>query len=112
MVPYYKVVKIKRETMGLTMTDFGKEVGVTSSTISNFENGMDVSEVIRKSIRYTIRRLEDEMDQEEFDRYSIISESKLIEFETNDELLHEKLEVIMFKCLRLKKHLRDKTRNY
>ena len=110
MVHFSQVVKAKRETMGLTQKEFAELVGVSGSCIARYENGSDISEVIIKQIRYQLRLLEDDMEPRERYTYEVIKEARLLALEPNDALLCEKLDNVMFACLKLRKYVNNKDR--
>ena len=64
MARYSTIVKVKREEMRLTQYELAREAGVSASTLSKFESGDEVSEVVVKAIRYSIRKLEDAMPEQ------------------------------------------------
>lgn len=47
----YELIKCKRQALGLTQKEFAEIVGVSTGTISKFELGEQVSEVIFKVIK-------------------------------------------------------------
>lgn len=51
--------KIQREAMGLTQKDIAEFAGVSSATVSNYENGADVKEAYVKMLEDTLRSTKD-----------------------------------------------------
>ena len=110
MVAFYQVAKVKRECMGLTQEQFAKIVSVSPSAISKFEMGKEVSELIYKSIKFNLRLLEDHMNDDERYLYNVVKEARLLSYENDDKLMQEKLDNVMFACLRFRKYLTNKNR--
>lgn len=112
MIKFNDVVKIKRECLGLTQTEFGTKVGVCNATISAFESGNDVSELIRKTIKYVINELEHGLEGDKLARYKLLVAARLACLETDERALDEKLDNVMFSALRWRKAMREEKRNY
>lgn len=111
MISFNKVIKIKREALHLSQNDFGELVGVTGSTISAFEQGKTVSEVIVKQIKSTMKELEDTLSKEEYYSYRIVTESNMLIHETNQDQISERLDRIMYACLNLRNTKRQRPNN-
>ena len=105
MARYSTIVKVKREEMRLTQYELAKEAGVSASTLSKFENGDEVSEVIVKAIRYSIRKLEDAMPEQRRLCYDLNALTRLATSETNPETIKKKLDGVIYACLRYRKYL-------
>lgn len=65
-------IRKKRELLGMSQDQFAAEVGVSGGTISNFENGAEVSEHVFKSIKYAMTAIENRLSPEELDKYRIM----------------------------------------
>ena len=105
MVKYSTIVKVKREEMQLTQYELAHEAGVAASTLSKFENGDEVSEVVVKSIRYSIRKLEDAMPEQRKICYDGNVHARLATLETNPETIKKKLDGVIYACLKYRKYL-------
>lgn len=100
MVKFNEVIKIKRQALLLTQEQFANRVGVTSTTISNFENGREVSEVIIKMIKFTIKELESKLGPEELGPYKLRVSVELAIAEQNRDAKMEKLHSVMYSALK------------
>ena len=105
MARYSTIVKAKREEMQLTQYELARESGVSASTLSKFESGDEVSEVVVKSIRYSIRKLEDAMPEQRRLCYDLKVQARLATSETNPETIKKKLDGVIYACLRYRKYL-------
>ena len=105
MARYSTIVKVKREEMRLTQYELAKEAGVSASTLSKFENGDEVSEVVVKAIRYSIRKLEDAMPKQRRLCYDLNAQTRLATSETNPETIKKKLDGVIYACLKYRKYL-------
>ena len=99
-VKFNEVIRIKRESMGLTQAQFAAKVGCTGGTISSFENGKDVGEAIVKCIKYTIKDLETKLTDEELGPYKLRCATEMAIAEPDDELRKEKLRTVCFSALK------------
>jgi transcriptional regulator with XRE-family HTH domain len=110
MLKLSETCKIKRQAMGLTQAEFAKKVGVTSGTISNFECGFEVSDVIVKNIRFTLRDLESKLTDEELGPYKLRVSVEMAILEQDDKLKQEKLRSVLFSALKYADNLAKKER--
>lgn len=108
MLKLYVTAKIKREAMGLNQKEFADKVGVTNSTISSFENGNEVSELVVKCIKHTITELEAKMTGDELGQYKIRCATEMVCAEPDDNAKLEKLNNLMFAATHYNKYLLDK----
>lgn len=66
----YEVVKCKRQALGWSQTQLAEFVGVSPSTVSNYENGEYVSVSVDKNFKYSIDEYINRMS--DIDRYQTI----------------------------------------
>lgn len=110
MVKFNEVLRIKREAMGLTQSQFATKVGCTGGTISSFETGKDVGEAIIKCIKYTIKDLENNLTDEELGPYKLRCATEMAIAETDEELRKEKLRTVCFSALKWSETIDQKKR--
>lgn len=107
MARYSEIVKVKREELKLTQNELAKEAGISVSTLSKFENGEKVSEVVVKSIRYALRKLGDELNGRDKYNYDLIATAKLVPSENDPEQIKKRLHNVMSSCLRYIRYLEN-----
>ena len=62
----YKIIETKRRALGLTQAELGRLAGVSSSVISNFESGKEVSVPVFNSIKMAIDKEMEALDRQEY----------------------------------------------
>ena len=112
MVKLNDVIRIKRQAMGLTQSEFASKVGVTSSTISNFEKGYEISEVIIRNIKFTIRDLESKLNPDDLGPYKLRTSVELAILEQDHDAKMEKLHSVMYSALKWVDLLDKKKRGF
>ena len=108
MLRLHESVRIKREAMNLNQKEFAALVGVTAGTISNFETGNEVSELVIKCVKHTIAELEAKMSGDELGMYKLRCAVEMACEEPDDNAKLEKLNNLMFAATHYTKYLLDK----
>lgn len=93
---FYEMCKIKREALGLNQAEFAKLVGVTGSTISNFENGNTVTDMVANAIRWAFEQAERNLNTNEIGIYKLRVAVESLAYETDDENRLMKLNSVTF----------------
>ena len=62
----YKIIETKRKALGLTQAEVGELAGISKSTISNFEQGCEVSMPIFTCIKSVIEQEFRSLDKKEY----------------------------------------------
>lgn len=104
------VCRIKREALGLSQTEFSKIVGCTSGTISNYESGKEVTELVYKSIGWALRDLESKLEPAEFNDYKLRVGCECAIAEKNSKLKMTKLHSVIFNVLKYIQYLEAQER--
>lgn len=105
-----EVCKIKREALGLSQADLAKRVGCTNGTISNYEMGKEVSELVYKSISWALKDLESKLSPAEFNDYKLRVGAECAIAEPNAKLKVTKLHNLMFNTLKYLQYLEAQER--
>lgn len=104
------VCRIKREAMCMTQAEFAGVVGCTGASISAYESGKDVSELIYKGISWALKDLESKMSPAEFNNYKLRVGTECAIAEPNDKLKVTKLHNLMFNTLKYLQYLEQQER--
>lgn len=104
------VCKIKREAMGMTQAELAAVVGCTNGSISSYESGKEVSELIYKGISWALRDLESKMSPEQFNDYKLRIGAECAIAEPNSKLKVQKLHNLMFNTLKYLQFLEQQER--
>ena len=100
MLKAYQVCKIKREALGLTQSELGGHVGCTGASISAYEAGKEVSELIYKGISWGLKDLESKLTPEQFNDYKLRIGAECAIQEPNQRLKVSKLHTLIFNTLK------------
>ena len=106
----YEVCKIKREALGLTQAELASYVGCTGGSISMYESGKEVSELVYKGIGWALKDLESKLSPEKFNDYKLRVGANCVISEPNDKLKVTKIHNLMFNCLKYLQYLEAKER--
>ena len=79
--------KCKRLALGLTQSELGKLLGVSRTTISNFENGEEMSQETFEKITNGLEEYITSFDPDTYTRIRILQEAYQIRYETNTKYL-------------------------
>jgi len=104
------VCRIKREALGMTQADLAKVVGCTGNTISNYEAGKEVSELVYKGISWALKDLESKLTPAEFNDYKLRVGTECAIEEPNPKLKMTKLHNLMFNVLKYVQYLEAQER--
>lgn len=97
---YGTVLRIKREAMGLTQAELGAKASVTGGSISQIETGKEVGDLVLNNVKYTIRKLEDQLNEEEYDNYKMrVAVGLACEEDDPDTKMH-KLHNLMYSVIK------------
>ena len=80
--------KCKRMALGWTQADIARLVGVSSGTISRFENGEELSESVFNSIRYGIENYIQSLSREEYLQTRLLEEVLSLRYQNQQEQLY------------------------
>lgn len=105
MLKMNELCRIKREALGLTQSEFGAKVGCTAGTISAFESGKEVTELVYKGINWAIKDLESKLSQSELNDYKLRVATENVIQEKNPKLKMMKLHTLMFSNLKYIQYL-------
>lgn len=105
-----EVCRIKREALGLTQAEFGALVGCTGGSISAYESGKEVSELVYKGISWALKDAETKLSPSEFNDYKLRVGCECAINEPNDKLKMVKLHTLMFNTLKYLQYLEQKER--
>lgn len=105
-----EMLRIKREALGMTQAEFGAVVGCTAGTISGFEQGKEVTELVFKGINWAIKDLESKLTPEEFNDYKLRTGCEIAIAEQNPKLKMAKLHTLMYNTLKYLQYLEQKER--
>lgn len=105
MLKPYEVCKIKREALGMTQAELATKVGCTNGTISTYEAGKEVSELVYKGISWALKDLESKLSPAEFNDYKLRVGSECAIHEPNPKLKMTKLHNLMFNALKYLQYL-------
>jgi transcriptional regulator with XRE-family HTH domain len=81
------VVRCKREALGMTQAQLAEVVGVSPQTISNFENGSDVSPAVFNSIRYGLEDICRNLSKEEYFEMQLLTSVMSLKYESEQRKL-------------------------
>lgn len=79
--------KCKRLALGLTQAEIANIIGVSSGTISRFENGEVLSEVVFNSIRYGIDNYFKSLDRDEYMERRLLESAYELMYQSDEEKL-------------------------
>lgn len=105
-----EICKIKREAMCLTQAELANVVGCTAGSISAFEGGKEVTELVSKGINWALRDLETKMTPEEFNDYKLRTGCEIAIAEKSTKLKITKLHTLMFNTLKYLEYIDQKDR--
>lgn len=105
-----EVCKIKREALGLTQAELASYVGCTGASISMYESGKEVSELVYKGIGWALKDLESKLSPEKFNDYKLQVGADCVIAEPNDKVKVTKIHNLMFNCLKYLQYLESKER--
>ena len=104
------VCRIKRDAFGLTQADLAKHVGCSNGTISSYEEGKEVPELVCKGISWALNELESELEPKEFNDYKLRVCAECAIEEPNPKLKMTKLHNLMFNVLKYVQYLEAQER--
>ena len=105
-----QVCKIKREALCMTQSELAQYVGCTGASISAYESGKEVSELVYKGIGWALKDLESKLSPAEFNDYKLRVGTECVINEPNDKLKVTKLHNLMFNVLKYLQYLEQKER--
>lgn len=112
MVKLSIACRIKRESLGYTQSEFARLVGCTDATISNFENGRDISESIMKCIKYTIKDEEHKLTGNELAVYKLRVATEMAIAEPDDNVRQDKLRTVLYSALKWSDIISQKSKGF
>lgn len=80
---YCEIVKCKREALGMTQAELAELVGITGATISKYEKGETVSEIVVKAIRNELEAYIGKLSRLEQLQVSLLVQINSLKYETN-----------------------------
>ena len=107
MLKANEICKIKRDALGLTQAELAYHVGCTAGTISSYESGKEVTDMVRKGISWAIKDLENKMEQEQLNDYKLRVATENVIAEKNPKLKMMKLHSLMFSNLKYVQYLEN-----
>lgn len=105
MLKANELCRIKRESLGLTQAELGTKVGCTAGTISAFESGKEVTELVYKGINWALKDLESKLSPAELNDYKLRVSTECVIQEKNPKLKMMKLHSLMFSNLKYVQYL-------
>lgn len=105
-----EVCRIKRESLGMTQAELANHVGCTNGTISAYEAGKEVSELVYKGISWALKDLESKLSPAEFNDYKLRVGAECAIAEPNAKLKMVKLHNLMFNVLKYVQYLEAQER--
>ena len=97
--------------MFMTQAELASVVGCTGASISAYESGKEVGELIYKGISWAIKDLEAKMTPEEFNDYKLRVGAECAIAEPNQKLKVTKLHNLMFNTLKYLQYIEAQERN-
>lgn len=97
-----QLLKIKRKCLDMSVAEFSVVCGVSPTTISNLEKGMELSEKCFAGIMTKLKDYEKNMNNEDSLGYWLRYSVECLINETNETMFEKNCDEVIFKALRLK----------
>lgn len=97
-----QILKIKRKCLDMSVAEFSVVCGVSPTTISNLEKGMELSEKCFTGIMSRLKDYERNMNNEDSLGYWLRYSVECLINETNETMFEKNCDEVIFKALRLK----------
>ena len=97
-----QILKIKRKCLDMSVAEFSVVCGVSPTTISNLEKGMELSEKCFAGIMTKLKDYEKSMNDEDSLAYWLRYSVECLINETNETMFEKNCDEVIFKALRLK----------